>query len=197
MKAKRRLLIPLLVLLLMVVAAALLPMRVVRGQEMAWSVQEGDLVWVLPDRVRKGDVVVITDPLDPSRKVLRRAVANGGQKVLLDEQGVRVNGKRIRQEEMGEHERFRVLKEVIWSSPPARANAYLPMIVDQPTGWKSAGPVEVPEGSWYLLADNRDEALDSRWWGPISEDRIHGVVRFRVGSPDTWRRRWQLMLPEE
>ena len=56
---------------------------------------------------------------------------------------------------------------------------------------------EVPEGHWFLLADNRDGAVDSRWWGPVPESRIQGVVRLRQGPEDPWRSAWQVLLPEE
>ena len=148
-------------------------------------------------RVRKADVVRVADPLDPSRTVLRRVIGLPGQKIKVDDQGVRINGKRLRQEEMGDLDGKRVLKEVIWSSPPARANAYLPMIADQPGGWKNETPVEVPEGYLYLMADNRDGALDSRWWGPVPLSAVQGVVRLRVGKADTWRPQWELMIPKE
>lgn len=197
MSRLRRALLALAVLLVALAGVALVPLRTVTDDSMAWSLQPGDRVWIVPDRVRRADVVLVTDPLDPSRRVLRRAIAAEGQKVKVDAQGVRINGKRIRQTEMGEHERYRVIKEVIWSRPPARPNPYLPLIVDQPSGWKMDEAVEVPEGHWYLLADNRDVGLDSRWWGPVPESEIHGVVRFRVGEADTWREAWQLLLPEE
>ena len=46
----------------------------------------------------------------------------------------------------------------------------------------------VPDDRAYLSADNRDEALDSRWWGPVPLTSIGGVVVARIGAPTTpWR----------
>lgn len=191
-------------LVLAATAAALAPLRTVAGDEMSWSLRAGDKVWIVPDRVRRSDVVLVTDPLDPSRRVLRRAIAHGGQKVRVEDGTVRVDGKRIRQQEMGdppqadEGPELTVLKEVIWSKPPARANRFFPTISDRPTRWSAPGVVEVPEGHWYVLADNRDAALDSRWWGPVPESAIHGVARARYGEADIWRETaFELLLPEE
>jgi signal peptidase I len=186
-------------LLLALFACALLaPPQRVGTDEMAWTLRQGDLVWVLPLRVRKADVVVLRDPLDPARRLLRRVVAEAGQKVDFDESGLRVNGKRLRQAEMGEDGPSLVAKETIWSRPPARANDYYVLSSKMTTRWKAAGKVEVPEGSVYLLADSRDSALDSRWWGPVPLTAIEGVVRAAWGPTDPWRGGpFRLMWPEE
>ena len=185
-------------LVVLVGIAGAVPARQVTGDDMRWSVQAGDIVWILPDRIRKADVVLVDDPLDPGKRVLRRVIAAPGEKVRVDDSGVRVNGKRIRQTEMGDRPGLRIRKEVIWSRPPARANPYFTQLVVPEVPWSTPGVVEVPEGHWYVLADNRDAAVDSRWWGPVPESAIHGVVRARYGEVNTWREAaWAVMLPEE
>ncbi|MBO85508.1 MAG: signal peptidase I [Deltaproteobacteria bacterium] len=186
------------ILLAVTVLVGLIPVRQVRGDDMLWSIQPGDFIWIVPDRVRKADVVLVTNPLDSDRKVLRRVVAGPGDRVRVDDSSVRVNGKRIRQTEMGDRPGHRIRKEVIWSRPPARANPYFTQLVIPEVPWSTPGVVEVPEGHWYLLADRRDRGVDSRWWGPVSESVIEGVVRMQAGPTNTWRESpIQLVLPEE
>jgi signal peptidase I len=37
-------------------------------------------------------------------------------------------------------------------------------------------PIEIPTGSWFLMGDNRQESNDSRFWGPIPNAWVAGVV---------------------
>jgi signal peptidase I len=171
--------------------------RRVVGEDMAHSLSPGDWVWVVPDRVRRADVVALTDPLDPSKTVLRRVVAGPGQLVSFDEGGLRVDHKRLRQEEMGDLAGYKVRKETIWSRPPARANEYLLRVDPEGASFRATGEVKVPEGHWFVLADDRDRAVDSRWWGPVPEGAIKGVIRARLGVTDVWRSPASLWIPEE
>jgi len=174
---------------------AMLPMRRVAGDEMSPTIRAGDVVWVLPGiEVRRGDVVALPDPLDPSRTVLRRAIAPGGTKALFTEDGIRVDAKRLRQKDMGKLDGYGVYQETLWSKPPAKAVEWLIRRRRTPPVHWEADAVEVPQGHWYVLADDRDNAVDSRWWGPVPAESIIGVVRLRYGPSDLWRKQLEVLL---
>jgi signal peptidase I len=192
----KRILKVLLVVLALVLIAGAIPMRTVGDDEMAWTLQSGDYIWVLPVDV------LLADPLDPQRTVLRRVVAMEGEKLTYEDGTMKINGKRVRQTDMGKgtiggRER-RVYKEVIWSRPPARpTNWLITRLVESNVTWKLTDKVEVPQGHVFLLADDRDGAMDSRWWGPVPLSSVRGVVRARLGPADEWREALELIKPIE
>jgi signal peptidase I len=42
------------------------------------------------------------------------------------------------------------------------------------------GPVTVPEDSYFMMGDNRDESYDSRFWGFVERGDIYGKALVRV-----------------
>ncbi len=45
------------------------------------------------------------------------------------------------------------------------------------------GPVRVPEGSFFMMGDNRDSSFDSRYWGFVDRNEIYGRAFFRLWPP--------------
>jgi signal peptidase I len=46
------------------------------------------------------------------------------------------------------------------------------------------GPVKVPAGHYYMMGDNRNLSLDSRYWGFAERDRVIGRAVFRIWPPN-------------
>lgn len=121
----------------------------VNDEYMAPSIKGGDLVmyYRLDNEYVAGEVVVLEYN---GRITSARVIAVGGDRVNIDSEGLLVNGSY--QIETG---------------------------ITQDTTQVADGvtfPLEVPQGSVFLLGDNRTQAVDSRIYGCVSEEDILGSV---------------------
>jgi signal peptidase I len=125
----------------------------------AYAPHAGPWSRLLPYRtLTRGDVVVFRDPRDPSRDLLKRAVATAGDAVEQRAKDLRVNGS-------PPAEPFAVHRDPTTygkDAPPALA------------GRDSFGPVAVPAGAFFAMGDNRDDSQDSRFWGPAPAADLEG-----------------------
>lgn len=140
----------------------------VDGDSMDNTLQHGEilLIWSLGYSPQQGDVVVLnkTPVILPGwtepRAIVKRVIATGGQTVDIDYSGgaVYVDGQRL-------------------DEPYIKEEMYLPYSSTmQQTHW------EVPEGSVFVMGDNRNGSTDSRddRLGTIDADYILGKAVFAL-----------------
>ena len=144
--------------------------------------------WDAPER---GDVVVFDAPHNGMRMV-KRVVGLPGDSVAMRDNRVFVNGEALAYapapaaegaplttaEREGSLFAYEQLGDV----------EHLVMVAREPTPRSSFAPVEVPEGQYLLLGDNRDNSGDSRFFGFVDRARILGRATRVILSldPDAW-----------
>ena len=113
--------------------------------------------------VHRGDIIVFKKPGDdvnPGNVLVKRAVAGLGQTVLVRDKALFVDGK------PADGPYVQHTDAEVYPNDPA--------IPDMARRRDQFGPFTVPPNSWFGMGDNRDNSLDSRYWGPIPRENIFG-----------------------
>jgi signal peptidase I len=113
--------------------------------------------------VHRGDIIVFKKPGDdvnPGNVLVKRAAAGPAQTVLVRDKVLFVDGKPADG------------PSVQHTDPEVYPND--PAIPDMARRRDQFGPFTVPPNSWFGMGDNRDNSLDSRYWGPIPRENIFG-----------------------
>jgi signal peptidase I len=123
--------------------------------------------------IRRGDIVVFHYPVHPSQHFVKRVVGVPGDHIRLVDRQVEVNGRFLNEPYAIHlspmHDTFRDEFPRGGAAPQVEAGWWLQMkkLVED-------GELIVPEKSYFVLGDNRDESLDSRYWGFVPRENIIG-----------------------
>ncbi|MDD5807144.1 MAG: signal peptidase I [Eggerthellales bacterium] len=128
------------------------------SSSMSDTISIGDNVW--SERItyyfsdpKPGDIVTFDDPLNPSRTLIKRVVAVGGQTVDLIDGKVMVDG-------------------VALDEPYTDGKASYP---ETPAAGVSISyPYTIPDGEIWVMGDNRTNSADSRYFGSIDASSVSG-----------------------
>jgi len=138
----------------------------------------------------RGDVVVFRYPVDPSIDYIKRVIGVPGDVVLYRDKVLTVNGHRVETERSGDYyepDRSSYVgryTEVIDGTAHdillnrQQRQDYMPIsnFPYRENCEYSNGAVQcvVPPGHYFMMGDNRDNSLDSRYWGFVPDEYIVG-----------------------
>jgi len=132
----------------------------------------------------RGDVVVFRLPEDPSINYIKRVVGLPGDRIVLRHQELTINGEKMSlqrdpdkpMELIHDSRRNRDVSVPRWIEILGeREHAIL---IENPAISVRDGEYIVPEGTYFMMGDNRNNSTDSRFIGAVPE-------RFLVGEATT------------
>jgi signal peptidase I len=132
----------------------------VEGLSMFATLDDND--YLIADKIayrlhapQRGDIIILRPPTDDSKDFIKRVIALPGERLLIRDGQVLINGHRLNEPYLPEN----------WTS---QAN------------WGAPDGVVMAPNQYFVMGDNRNRSQDSRTFGPIGRDRIDGRAWFRI-----------------
>ncbi len=121
------------------------------------------------------DIIIFRYPVDPTQDYIKRCIAKEGQTVEVINKEVFVDGKPFPKPPHMKH----IYSEIIPKNRPM-----------SPTFMRlgsrdNYGPITIPADAYWAMGDNRDNSLDSRYWGFVPHKNIIGQALVIYFSFDT------------
>ena len=143
---------------------------------------------------QRGDVMVFRYPPKPSLDYIKRVVGVPGDEVAYINKRLTINGKVLDTKAVPDFfdedqmRYFKQFEEKLGDQPhrllndesrPAFVQGADDFAFRQNCRYSVEGVVcKVPEGQYFMLGDNRDNSLDSRYWGFVPDKNIVGKAFF-------------------
>ena len=143
---------------------------------------------------QRGDVMVFRFPKDPSVDYIKRVVAVPGDTVSYESNRISINGNPVSMKEapeffdaerltyyrqylekLGETE-HKILTDLEKSHFISGVESF--PFRDRCKYSRTGLTCKVPEGHYFVMGDNRENSLDSRFWGFVPEGNIVGKAFF-------------------
>jgi signal peptidase I len=107
---------------------------------------------------QRGDIIILRPPTNNSTDFIKRVIALPGEKLLIRSGVIYINGHKLDEPYLPEE----------WTNDI------------NPTPWSLGDGGVIPANEYFVMGDNRNRSQDSRFFGPITRDRIDGKAWFRI-----------------
>jgi signal peptidase I len=148
---------------------------------------------------RRGDIVILSSP-DDGVRLVKRVVGLPGDKVAIVGSRLIINRRTVSYGPVGDHVvqtlECRAGRRLIASEDLAGAR-HAVLVAPAEGAGRRFGPVRVPPNSYFVLGDNRESSLDSRYFGVVDRSLILGRAVAVLASIDPspgFDPRWQRFL---
>ena len=147
-----------------------------------------------------GDILVFQGPADPSQSFVKRLVGRPGDTLSMQGGSLRRNGVLLGERYVSHTEpdvdpttdAFRWQRGYL-TNTAAAANTNVGMPSLYRPSRDNWGPIVVPPQHLFVLGDNRDNSLDSRYWGFVPDSLLRGtpwIVYYSFAPDSTARAPW-------
>jgi signal peptidase I len=103
---------------------------------------------------KRGDVIIFEYPSDSAKDMMKRVIAVEGDVIKGQNKNIYLNDQLV-EESYTQHTSTEIMKKI-----------------------DNFGPIIVPEGTLFVMGDNRDESLDSRMFGVVRLEKVKGKALY-------------------
>jgi signal peptidase I, bacterial type len=121
---------------------------------------------------QRGDIIVFIYPKDRSKDYIKRVIGVSSDKIEIKNKIIFINGKQY-------SDAYGIYSDTVTYSGSMQPR-------------DNFGPVTVPASSLFVMGDNRDESMDSRFWGFVDLKDVQGkaFIIYWSWNPEERNIRW-------
>lgn len=133
--------------------------------------------------VENGDLLVFEYPIDREEQFIKRVIGIPGDRLRLVDKQLFRNGEKV-EEAYAVHKTAYTIdyRDNFPAAPDPQAYPPADEMLEK---YVEGDELLVPEGHFFMMGDNRDLSLDSRYWGYLPQALIIGRVEAIYWSADT------------
>ena len=127
------------------------------------------------ENIRRGDIIVFHYPVNPTQHFVKRVIGVPGDHVKLVNRQVWANGLPMKEP----YARYALSNHDVYRDDFPQVDYIAPG--EEPLWFKEQkqvvrqGELVVPKDQYFVMGDNRDMSLDSRYWGFVPRENIIGT----------------------
>ena len=141
---------------------------------------------------KRGDIITFTEPGPDKKALVKRVIGVPGDTIYITGKNIYVNNHKLEREETGKvgyySSRGRIEETTQYEETDENGNKYKVIYNDsftdeireqisQKCPYCNRSFV-VPERNYFVMGDNRDDSLDSRYWGFVPRSNVQGKPLF-------------------
>lgn len=104
---------------------------------------------------QRGDIIILRPPTNNTTDFIKRVIGLPGERMIIRDGAVYIDGQKLDE-------------------------PYLPEAWTSDNTYRDGIEQVIPPNEYFVMGDNRNRSQDSRFFGPITRDRIDGKAWFRI-----------------